>query len=420
MLRHLTIIKKGSSIMELPLLTTLLCSGTYTANQSRLKRSIFSEDTVQIFDLLKAAHTKYNHNITPDDLYSLWVTEHPVATTAEVHDFRDQIDLMKASEPLSEDVATDVIGSLWRKETGLEISNLGIDMSMGDTSAMTRLKSLLERVADGYMPDDFGEATTDDIYELLAETSDENRWKFNISTLSRHVYGIGPSEFGIVFARPEVGKTAFVISICAGPNGFCQQGAKVLYLGNEEKTTRTKLRAIQACSGMNREEIAANPDLAMSKYMSIKDRLIMKDIQEWDLDRVDSYCELNKPDVIILDQGDKINIAGSYNASHERIRELFRSIRELSKRHNAALLTVSQASADAEGKTRIDFSMLEGSKTGKAAEADVIFGLSKYSSNTDDDAPDNTRFINISKNKLSGYRGCIICNIEPEVSRYVE
>jgi hypothetical protein len=64
--------------------------------------------------------------------------------------------------------------------------------------------------------------------------------------------------------------------------------------------------------------------------------------------------------------------------------------------------------------------MLEGSKTGKAAEADVIFGLSKYSSNTDDDAPDNTRFINISKNKLSGYRGCIICNIEPEVSRYVE
>ena len=420
MLRHLTIIKKGSSIMELPLLTTLLCSGTYTANQSRLKRSIFSEDTVEIFDLLKAAHTKYNHDITPDDLYSLWVTEHPVATTAEVHDFRDQIDLMKASEPLSEDVATDVISSLWRKETGLEVSNLGIDMSLGDTSAMTRLKSLLERVADGYMPDDFGEATTDDIYELLAETSDENRWKFNISTLSRHIYGIGPSEFGIVFARPEVGKTAFVISICAGPNGFCQQGAKVLYLGNEEKTTRTKLRAIQACSGMNREEIAANPDLAMSKYMSIKDRLVMKDIQEWDLDRVDSYCELNKPDVIILDQGDKINIAGNYNASHERIRELFRSIRELSKRHNAALLTVSQASADAEGKTRIDFSMLEGSKTGKAAEADVIFGLSKYSSNTDDDAPDNTRFINISKNKLSGYRGCIICNIEPEVSRYVE
>lgn len=406
--------------MELPLLTTLLNSGTYSANQSRLKRSIFSEDTVEIFDLLKAAHTKYNHDITPDDLYSLWVTEHPVATTAEVHDFRDQIDLMKASAPLSEDIATDVISNLWRKETGLEVSNLGIDMSMGDTSAMIRLKSLLERVADGYMPDDFGEATTDDIYELLAETSDENRWKFNISTLSRQVYGIGPSEFGIVFARPEVGKTAFVISICAGPNGFCQQGAKVLYLGNEEKTTRTKLRAIQACSGMNREEIAANPDLAMSKYMSIKDRLIMKDIQEWDLDRVDSYCELNKPDVIILDQGDKINIAGNYNASHERIRELFRSIRELSKRHNAALLTVSQASADAEGKTRIDFSMLEGSKTGKAAEADVIFGLSKYSSNTDDDAPDNTRFINISKNKLSGYRGCIICNIEPEVSRYVE
>ena len=31
----------------------------------------------------------------------------------------------------------------------------------------------------------------------------------------------------------------------------------------------------------------------------------------------------------------------------------------------------------------------------------------------------NTRFLNISKNKLSGFHGVIACNIEPEVSRYV-
>ena len=68
-------------------------------------------------------------------------------------------------------------------------------MSYGDMSAMSRLQSLLERTKDGYIPDNFGEPTTDDIYELLAETSDENRWKFNIETLARNVYGIGPSEF---------------------------------------------------------------------------------------------------------------------------------------------------------------------------------------------------------------------------------
>ena len=406
--------------MELPLLATLLNNGTYNANQSRLKRSIFSEDIAGIYDLLKDAHEKYQHDIKPDDLYSLWLTHNPVATAAEINDFRDVVDTLKAADPLSDDIASDVIESLWRRQIGLDISNMGINMAEGDTSAMTRLKEFLANVSDNYMPDDYGEPTTDDIYELLAETSDENRWKFNIETLSRHVYGIGAAEFGIVFARPETGKSAFVVSLIAGPNGFCQQGAKVLYLGNEEKTTRTKLRAIQACSGMTRPEIAEHPDLAVSMYMSIRDRLIMKDTQEWDLDKIDGYCEIHKPDIIIIDQADKVNISGSYNASHERIRELYRSLRELAKRHDCALLGVSQASADAEGRTRIDFSMLEGSKTGKAAEADLIIGIGKHNGNGEDQDPDHTRFLNISKNKLSGYHGCIICNIQPEISRYVE
>jgi len=406
--------------VELALVKTLLNNEVYSSTQNRLKQSLFSEDVGEMYSLLKAAHQKYSHDLTPDDLYGIWLTQNPVATTSEINDFRDIVDAIKAATPMSHDIASDVIENLWRRETGREIANMGINISEGDASAMTRLHDLLARVKEGYMPDDFGEPTTDDIYELLAETSDDNRWEFNIRTLSRNVYGIGASEFGIVFARPETGKSAFVISLVAGPNGFCQQGAKVLYLGNEEKTSRTKLRAIQACSGMTREEIAENPEVAAAMYMSIRDRLIMKDIQEWDLPKIDAYCDKHKPDVLIIDQADKVNIAGNYNASHERIRELYRSLRELAKRHDCALIGVSQASADAEGRTRIDFSMLEGSKTGKAAEADLIIGIGKHNGNGDDDNPDHARFLNISKNKLSGYHGCITCNIEPEVSRYVE
>ena len=77
-----------------------------------------------------------------------------------------------------------------------------------------------------------------------------------------------------------------------------------------------------------------------------------------------------------------------------------------------------QASADGEGKTRIDFSMAEGSKTGKAAEADVILGIGKHSGDNEDGLPDNTRFLTISKNKLSGYHGTIPVMIEPEIGRY--
>lgn len=406
--------------MEIQLLKTLLTKDCYNITKPRLRRSIFSDEAGSLYNLLDETHRKYETDITPDDLYGIWLSQNPVATTAEIGDFRDTIDELKYADPITPDIANDIIENLWRREIGRDIANLGLNMSEGDLSAMTRLQSLLERIKDSYMPDNFGEPTTDDIYELLAETSDENRWKFNIETLARNVYGIGPSEFGIVFARPETGKSAFVVSIVAGPGGFCQQGAKVLYLGNEEKTTRTKLRAIQACSGMTREQISDNPDLAVSKYLSIKDRLIMKDVQEWDLDTINSYCEKIKPDIIIVDQADKINISGNYNASHERIRELYRSLRELAKRHDAALLGVSQASADATGRTRIDFSMLEGSKTGKAAEADLIIGIGKHNGDGDDNTPNHDRFLNISKNKLSGYHGCVQCVILPEVSRYVE
>lgn len=405
--------------MEIELIKTLLNHEAYQSTQAKLRQSIFSEDGADLYVLLKDAHEKYDADLKPEDLYSIWLSKNPVATTSEINEFRDNIDDLKRAEAITSEVATDVIESLWRREIGRDIANIGINMSEGDTSALLKLQSLIEKISDSYMPDEFGEPTTDNIYELLAETSDDNRWKFNIETLARHVYGIGPAEFGIVFARPETGKSAFLISIIAGPGGFCQQGAKVLYLGNEERTTRTKLRAIQACSGMTREQITENPDLAMSKYQAIKDRLIMKDVQEWDLDTINAYCEKIKPDAVFIDQADKVTISGQYNSSHERLRELYRSLRELAKRHDCALIGVSQASAEAEGKTRVDFSMLEGSKTGKAAEADLIIGIGKASSG-DDNEPDNRRFINVSKNKLSGFHGYVIAMIEPEVSRYTE
>lgn len=405
--------------MEIELIKTLLNHEAYQSTQAKLRQSIFSEDGADLYVLLKDAHEKYDADLKPEDLYSIWLSKNPVATTSEINEFRDNIDDLKRAEAITSEVATDVIESLWRREIGRDIANIGINMSEGDTSALLKLQSLIEKISDSYMPDEFGEPTTDNIYELLAETSDDNRWKFNIETLARHVYGIGPAEFGIVFARPETGKSAFLISIIAGPGGFCQQGAKVLYLGNEERTTRTKLRAIQACSGMTREQITENPDLAMSKYQAIRDRLIMKDVQEWDLDTINAYCEKIKPDAVFIDQADKVTISGQYNSSHERLRELYRSLRELAKRHDCALIGVSQASAEAEGKTRVDFSMLEGSKTGKAAEADLIIGIGKASSG-DDNEPDNRRFINVSKNKLSGFHGYVIAMIEPEVSRYTE
>ena len=404
--------------MQTSLLNSLLSADFYEQNKSRLKDTLFDDRCSEVFKLIAEAHSKYSHDLTVSDILAIWKAQHPAATNTDRTQFTDLVAAVADADPLSPDIASDVIENLWKQETGREIANLGISISEGRYEAMDMLKRLLDKVGEHYVSDDFGEPVTDDIYTLLAEASDDARWKFNIETLSRNVYGIGPSEFGIVFARPETGKTAFVVSLAAAPNGFCQQGAKVLYLGNEEAARRTKLRAVQAWAGLTKAEVHDNPDLAMTRYLAIRDRLVMKDIQEKDLAWVDAYIGHIKPDVVIIDQLDKVNLTGSFNASHERLRELYRQAREMAKRHEVALIGLSQASADAEGRTRLDFSMMEGSKTGKAAEADLIIGIGKHSSQ-DDDEPNTTRFLNVSKNKLSGYHGVIACNIEPEISRYV-
>lgn len=408
-------------MMDTQLLKSLLSHSFFTENKSKLRTSLFTDEISDVFEVILDAHEKYNHDLSEDDVFALWKTQNPVATRSEVAAIEDLIDDIKNHKPLAPDVASDVIEGLWKRDTGRQIANLGIELSEGNDEAIKRLERMMERNKAGFMPDDFGDPTTKDVSELLAMTGDDQRWKFNISTLSRHVYGIGPKEFGIIFATPETGKSAFSISICAGPGGFCEQGAKVLVLCNEEESRRTMLRAIQSWTGMRREDIAQDPRRATDRFSAIRDRIEMKDTQDWSLDDAEAYIEKMKPDVVVIDQGDKIHLGGNFSASHERLRELYRRFRELAKRYNCALLVVSQASAEAKGKTRLSAFEMEGSKIGKFAESDLIIGIGKMDGNdVEDTEVDRTRYLTVCKNKLSGWHGTIVCQIQPDISRYVE
>lgn len=404
--------------MQTSLLKSLLSSEFYQENCNRVKPSIFDDTYTKLYKTIGEAHQRYSHDLSAADISAIWAVNNSTATRAEHEVFQDALTEVEAATPVSLDVAKDVIEQLWRQETFREIAQLSLNASEGSVGILSKIYEKVEQVKAGLVEeDDLGDPVTDDIHELLASASDAARWPFNIETLSRHVYGLGPSEFAVVFARPETGKSSFGVSLSAAPGGWCQQGARVLMLGNEESMKRTRLRAIQAWNGWSSKEVEAKPEEAVARFAAIKDRFIMKDVQEWDFNKVDRYITRFKPDIVIIDQLDKVNIDGSYNSSHEKLREVYRRAREMAKRHECALVAVSQASADAEGRTRLDFSMMENSKTGKAAEADLIIGIGKHGQ-SDDGEPDTMRFLNVSKNKLSGYHGVVPCNLL-ENGRYV-
>jgi len=79
-------------------------------------------------------------------------------------------------------------------------------------------------------------------------------------------------------------------------------------------------------------------------------------------------------------------------------------------------------SAAAENRINVDQSMLEGSKTGKAAEADLMILISKNPSMAelgDEDEVDNQRYLVLAKNKLKGgWHGKIPCELDGARAQY--
>ena len=136
------------------------------------------------------------------------------------------------------------------------------------------------------------------------------------------------------------------------------------------------------------------------------------------MEDLDTYCKDNEVDILVIDQLDKVNVTGKYNSSHEKLREIYRQGRELAKRYNCLVIGMSQASAEGHGKSTLSFNLMENSKTGKAAEADLIIGIGKNEAEELDVEEGYRRTISISKNKLSGTHPVFNLHIIPALSQY--
>ena len=137
------------------------------------------------------------------------------------------------------------------------------------------------------------------------------------------------------------------------------------------------MRLINAHTGMTRDEIKENTSQASELWSQINTNIKLLDTVDWNLDDVNKYLETYKTDILIIDQLDKVNVSGTFARTDEKLRAIYTGARELAKRHNICVIALSQASADGHNKLNLSFDMMENSKTGKAAEADLIIGIGK-------------------------------------------
>ena len=70
--------------------------------------------------------------------------------------------------------------------------------------------------------------------------------------------------------------------------------------------------------------------------------------------------------------GDKFAKSGGFARPDEALKANAIYARQIAKQYDCAIFYMSQLNAEAEGRERLNQAMMEGSRTGKAAEADLM------------------------------------------------
>tara|TARA_X000001388_G_scaffold39162_1_gene27668 strand:- start:29 stop:1252 length:1224 start_codon:yes stop_codon:yes gene_type:complete len=406
--------------MELSLVRSLMDKEFYHEHRgAKCPDRLFSKDVRKIKQSIDTAMTRYERTVTPDEIEALFMANNPTLTTAQKQAYSHLFTQVKRESPMGNDIAQEVLSKLFQQVVGEDIANLGFDYVNGDKSSLEPLRNLLEQYGDDFTPNLNISWEDISLDTILALTDLESQWTFNIPTLTRKVEGVNAGHLIEVGARPNTGKTSFHASLVASPDGFAWQGAKCIVLCNEEGYHRVAHRYITAATGMDKFQISKNKEVAMRVFDQIRKNVMFKDATGRDMNWVESVCKSYKPDIVILDMGDKFARTAGFARPDEALKANAVHARQIAKQHDCAIFYMSQLSAEAEGKVVLNQAMMEGSRTGKAAEADLMIMISKNPTVEGQEEEDKQRHINIVKNKLSGWHGIVHSYLDYHTARYL-
>lgn len=395
--------------LEKQVLSYLLYKDFYDRVKNIVTRDMFEGRLVTLFDTITFAHKTYDSlDIHPSQLAALVNDRNPAMPKSAMFEIYEVIDSLPNRMSDAGDLEYDVVKNFWVRDRARQIGEKAIAIFTGESEHFGELKTLIDMVEDGRMSDKTTYSELDKgLSQLLEEEVGDPDFPFDWDVLSDMLPGMDRGNLGILFARPEVGKTTFCAFLAAN---YIRNKQKVVYWANEEPAEKIKMRIIQSFFAQTREEMKnASAELDETYLRDIDPYLTVMDSVGTSMEELNEYAQLNEPDVMFCDQLDKFRVAGEFNRGDERLKETYVLAREIAKRNKLLVWSVSQASYEAHDRQFIDYSMLDGSRTGKAGEADVIIGIGKTGTSEEENT---VRHICVSKNKLNGWHGMINCHID--------
>ena len=181
-----------------------------------------------------------------------------------------------------------------------------------------------------------------DVEELCQDFEADPDFPFPITTLADEIAGTYRGNLGIIFARPESGKSSFCAFLAAEA---LRKGHRVGYIMNEETAKRMKSRVLTAYFNVHKETYMQEIENIKRVYKEeIEDNLYIMDSVGSDVTEIDQFTKLNKIDVFFIDTLDKVKVNGEYNRGDERLKERYVNTTEIAKGNDCIILAVSQDS----------------------------------------------------------------------------
>lgn len=405
--------------MEHALIKSLLQKDFYDETRgNRCPEKIFSRDMRKVKSVIDKAMDTYQRDLSLEEVKALFYADNPTLTTSQKQAYELQFQKVKSADQLGADVATEVLSNMFRQVVGEEVANLGFQYVNGEQNSMEPLRNLINQYQDDFTPSIRINYVDNSIDHLIHAASNNTKWQFNVHSLHTSVQGLDSGMLFVIGARSNVGKSSFHASICAAPNGWAHQGAKIIVLCNEEKPERVASRYMTAATGMTMAQIVANKAQAHRLYDPIKDNIKFIDATGKSMPWAESVIKSIKPDIVVLDIGSKFAEDGAATNNHETLKANAIYARNLGKMYGCLIVYCTQLSAEAEGKVILSQSMIEGSKTGLAGESDLMILIARNPPLQDQTDDDHLRYLNITKNKITGVHRIVNCEFDYHTGVY--
>ncbi len=298
------------------------------------------------------------------------------------------------NQDIGDDLVHNLLVQIKQKEIAERLAVTAFDFVAGKKSLddISSIYDTFENVEKSLEEPKF---VTDNLDELYQQTIATPGLRWRLGTLNRMLGSIRRGDFGFVFARPETGKTTFLASEVS--HFASQTEAPIIWVNNEEQGSKVMTRLYQAALGLTIDELMEDRQRSQENYT----RLTRNNIKLFDdasiyKRHLEDLCEKHQPSLIVIDQIDKIK---GFDGDREDLRlgKIYQWARELAKTY-CPIIGVCQADGTAEGVKWLNMGHVTSAKTSKQAEADFIIGIGK----TNEQGRELTRYINISKNKLTG------------------